>query len=73
MPGTFQLRTALLGTGCNHYSNPSKEKKFVSSVNCPKRLWDSHPLLYNRHRDFLPREQSGRNVTLTTHLHEVAA
>ena len=69
MPGTFQLRIALFDTGCNHYSNPSTEKKFVSSLNCPKLLWASHSLLSNGHRNLFPRGQRGRNVTLTIHPH----
>jgi hypothetical protein len=45
--------------------------RFISSPQCPDRLWVSPNLLSNGYRGRFPREQSGRSVKLTTHLHLV--
>jgi hypothetical protein len=45
--------------------------KFFSSPPRPNRLWGPPSLLSNGYQGLLPREQSGRGVKLTNHLHLV--
>jgi hypothetical protein len=49
---------------------PGRER-FLSSLHRPYRLRGSHSLLFNSYRERFPWGQSGLDVKLTTHLHQV--